>query len=685
MNVSCLVAEAEACPGDSVSKAGGGCECPPTAEAGEDGCPSFPPPPCMFQLRLLEADGTPGRCCPRYECVGCQTDEDKLLGSCQCALGAIIDPHLGRTCTCLDPHKSLVNGECVCDELKCRLPSMCDRKSVAVQVREGCCKRTVCTPCPPDSESTGLNSDLVEDHCVCLPCRHTECDSNETVVIKKKGTGFPGNCCDLYECRRRGGGAGAGGAGRGEGGAAPLDEESEGGVGEEGKGTAVDASALYCQVGDVRHPDGAVWVTHDQQICRCISGLSRCSSSEKTEESQNPCFVDLKWYANGENWTKEDGCTQCICRNGEQQCISHFCEVKESHIHSARENDTSAMEGVQTPPCVSSEGRTYGHMHTWTENGGCTACVCYSGIKQCRDEPSCSSSTSSMALPSPSSPSSASVECQPLANCDKSCANGGGGFQIDSKGCEVCECNVAIGRNFEGSSDRLLAKYNISMAQLIRILDEYRSRHSPLPTTASSTTTTITTTLGSSTGGEVEDGGAGLSSRMWKEVIGAPRNEDEEVQRRPLPLSNNDTKASITPPSVHPHSVTAAAPDISIAHPASGSAGAAGHGEGSRGVLGEEGGGGGGGRTHVIVACVVAAAGATAATVAFLAAFCLYRSRRKSSCTLDLTSCRYEHVDRRRRPPATTPPTLTLLNNNNNDDVVKKFSPTTNTTEHPLL
>lgn len=98
-----------------------------------------------------------------------------------------------------------------------------------------------CVPCPQDSESTNLDTDELEDHCVCLPCMN-DCGFNRTVVVKKKGTGFPGNCCDLYECK-------------------PIVDEKEN----------------DCVVGDIIYENGEEWSTDDKQQCRCKNGISLCA------------------------------------------------------------------------------------------------------------------------------------------------------------------------------------------------------------------------------------------------------------------------------------------------------------------------------------------------------------------------------------------------------------------------
>lgn len=66
-------------------------------------------------------------------------------------------------------------------------------------------------------------------------------------MVKKKGTGFPGNCCDLYECK-------------------PLVQEKD----------------LDCVVDDIIYEDGEEWYTDDKQQCKCKNGISLCTT--KVEE-----------------------------------------------------------------------------------------------------------------------------------------------------------------------------------------------------------------------------------------------------------------------------------------------------------------------------------------------------------------------------------------------------------------
>ncbi|CAH1119795.1 unnamed protein product [Phaedon cochleariae] len=394
----------EACPPDSVLSADV-CKCDPSL------CRK---PPCPTELRqATNASEVPGQCCPTYECSGCKKEEE-IAGKCPCAPGAVIE---GDDCVCVDREKRLVDGKCLCNFLQCPLPQICDKKSVAVTVTGECCNTVICKPCPFDSESTNLETDELEDHCVCLPCK-TDCGNNRTAVIKKHGSGFPGNCCDLYECKK-------------------------------------PESVQGCIIGDVFYENGKEWQTEDLQICRCNNGLSLCSKT-KDKEAQS-CFVDNKLYKDNEKWTKEDGCTECTCKDGLEQCISHFCDVKETHIqknHSCFRQD-----------------RIYQPSETWLEKDGCTKCTCANGTEQC---------VSSLCDPTTTMKTN---ECQPLANCNTTCSHG---YKINKKGCEVCRCS-----NGKISQD-LLIKYNISLTELIKILDDFRSRKTSTVAPETSTRAAVT-------------------------------------------------------------------------------------------------------------------------------------------------------------------------------------------------
>ncbi|KAH1010135.1 hypothetical protein HUJ05_004484, partial [Dendroctonus ponderosae] len=299
-------------------------DCPHDSKLDEDHCICNPEscvkPPCLTELEVhKKGTDEPGSCCPIYSCIGCK-NETLLEGKCPCAPGAVLNEK--GICKCIDKERHLVNGECVCNPQQCELPKICDRKSLLTTIEDGCCRKTRCVPCPQDSESTNLDTDELEDHCVCLPCMN-DCGFNKTVVVKKKGTGFPGNCCDLYECK-------------------PI----------------VDEKDKDCVVGDIIYENGEEWSTDDKQQCRCKNGISLCAKKAEEAVLQN-CFDEAVMYKHNETWLKDRGCTFCTCLNGEPVCISHYCDVKESQI---KENNSA--------PCFR-DTKMFAHLHSWTEENEC--------------------------------------------------------------------------------------------------------------------------------------------------------------------------------------------------------------------------------------------------------------------------------------------------------------------------
>ncbi|XP_076264216.1 cysteine-rich motor neuron 1 protein-like [Rhynchophorus ferrugineus] len=150
-----------------------------------------PKPPCKWELELIQnGTGEPGSCCPIYACTGCSDADSLVDGRCPCVPGAVINER--GVCECVDDERHLVNGTCVCNPLKCVREQECDKDHVLTTIENNCCTGTKCAACPEDSE-------IVDGRCECLPCNNY-CGLNETIVIKKKGNGFPGDCCDIYSC-----------------------------------------------------------------------------------------------------------------------------------------------------------------------------------------------------------------------------------------------------------------------------------------------------------------------------------------------------------------------------------------------------------------------------------------------------------------------------------------------------
>lgn len=107
-------------------------------------------------------------------------------------------------------------------------------------------------------------------------------------MIKKHGRGFPGNCCDLYECKNN-------------------DEIANSVLAN----NVIANTEGGCNYNNLFYENGKEWRTLDSQICKCDKGLALCSNHK--EEEELGCFVDNLLHKHAEKWTKDDGCTSCSC------------------------------------------------------------------------------------------------------------------------------------------------------------------------------------------------------------------------------------------------------------------------------------------------------------------------------------------------------------------------------------
>lgn len=165
--------------------------------------------------------------------------------------------------------------------------ALCDERSVDVKNYDGCCYKTECKTCPPDSYPTAYNSDQIENMCVCFKCKEAECSENQIAVIKKRGVGTPGRCCDQYDCK----------------------------------------NALMCLYDNKTYSDGDVWFNAETK-CTCHSGISKCIKSDNNMVGRRPCLIesDSRSFNHNESWL-EDSCTNCTCIDGKATCIANLCQL----------------------------------------------------------------------------------------------------------------------------------------------------------------------------------------------------------------------------------------------------------------------------------------------------------------------------------------------------------------------
>lgn len=296
----------EDCPEDSIlSEEGTGCICRP------EGC--IEPLPCpenqWFSI-TNESTGLPGSCCPTYTCINCEDHEELHINE-------------AGKCECKNPHMSFKNGHCECDQGRCELPYICNQTSVPVSVisPDHCCKNYECIPCPRDSFPYISNSEEIDDKCVCYPCNKPQCQEGQIPNIKRRGTNFPGKCCDLFEC--------------------------------------IDVNLTCIENGTV-YSEGDTW-TSDNKVCKCQKGISLCSKNESTTDFRSCRLSGGVVYQHLDKWVL-DICTNCTCIDGTPKCIAHMCDVKETEI--------------KLPECPTLDGCDSVCDYGYKIKNGCRLCDC---------------------------------------------------------------------------------------------------------------------------------------------------------------------------------------------------------------------------------------------------------------------------------------------------------------------
>lgn len=115
-------------------------------------------------------------------------------------------------------------------------------------------------------------------------------------------TGFPGSCCDLYDCE-------------------PFQPPNN-----------------TCHVNNTIYPEGSSWST-PEGICKCHNGIELCFERTAPENNEQlhehrSCLVSNQLYQHNETWA-QDSCTNCTCVDGDPVCIAHFCELNQGHLEKA--------------------------------------------------------------------------------------------------------------------------------------------------------------------------------------------------------------------------------------------------------------------------------------------------------------------------------------------------------------
>ncbi|KAL3083189.1 hypothetical protein niasHS_010991 [Heterodera schachtii] len=338
--------------------------------------------------------------------------------------------------------------KCQCDPKKCLIPACPDgTERVLVQLGSGqpekCCDRFECRQtecegmrcpdpldmldlyssdgmsCPPDSYRPapyvppGSCCPIISQ-CTCRvgfcePAR--QCSADELLVVRRRGGGEPGKCCDQFECRS-------------------ANESQE--------------NAKKCRHGDRFFAVGEIWHSAPCEECQCGSGgISKCRRMECPKLTQGCTWVGILpgeccpvclgcrdengiSYEQDELW-EHDECTNCTCLDFRWQCQKFICKTeceKPKRVPGECCPICDAPTIVKSPssfgcPSLQKCPRRCEFGLVQNRLSGCFECECAEMNK--------------------SNDGNTETKCEPLTerNCARLCAHG---YLRDQNGCSICRC-----------------------------------------------------------------------------------------------------------------------------------------------------------------------------------------------------------------------------------------------------
>ncbi|XP_063236838.1 cysteine-rich motor neuron 1 protein-like isoform X2 [Bacillus rossius redtenbacheri] len=307
--------------------------------------------------------------------------------------------------------------------------------------------------CPPDSapDSNGT--------CACLEerCARPTCKYGARRELRRRGSGLPGDCCDVYEC------------------VSPRERNCSGVWCPDEK---LDCPRDSYRLPSHRAPGDCCSVP---QGCQCLPApcpIASCAPGQHAnvvrlgngrpgtccplfecvpKDADEGCITEAGLaVANGSSWWKDE-CTQCSCDAGKMLCAVTHCPEAPASCSEVRKmpneccpvcvSDLAEGEAAGQAPhgCVSSRGQILRSGDSWQEDP-CTSCVCAGGRNKCQAymcEVSCDNpdyvpdeccplcnSTSVVVVP---------PHCPALNNCSLKCLQG---FVRDAAGCFQCRCEA---------------------------------------------------------------------------------------------------------------------------------------------------------------------------------------------------------------------------------------------------
>uniref|UniRef100_A0A4W5PAV7 Cysteine-rich motor neuron 1 protein n=1 Tax=Hucho hucho TaxID=62062 RepID=A0A4W5PAV7_9TELE len=415
---------------------------------------------CDRGLRCVIRPPLNGGSITQYEVGVCEDenwDDDQLLGFEPC------NENLITGC-------NIIDGKCECDSIRtCNNPfefpsqDACQTALRKIEEERPDCSKARCevqfSPrCPEDSvliEGYAPPGECcpLPSRCVCSPagCLRKVCQPGYLNILVSKGSGKPGECCDLYECK-------------------PV--------------FSVDCSTVECpRVQQVQCPPDSyetqVRLTADgcctlPTRCECLPGLCsfpQCTAGSSPEvvfhgdgtpgqccdvyecinKTKPACSFNGSEYHDGDMF-RMDACRFCRCQGGVSVCFTAQCGI----LHCER---YYVPEGECCPVC---EEPTYITMAPPTcqslENCSLSEKDCLYGFRQnlnsCRTchcktrEELCSALTSDCTLKCPfglqtDAHGCDACQCRPRPKkckavvCDKACPFG---FIKNKHGCDICRC-----------------------------------------------------------------------------------------------------------------------------------------------------------------------------------------------------------------------------------------------------
>ncbi|XP_072436601.1 cysteine-rich motor neuron 1 protein [Chiloscyllium punctatum] len=386
-------------------------------------------------------------------------EDDQLLGIEPC------NENLATGC-------NIVNGKCECDTIRtCNNPFVfpsrenCLLAIKQIEEEKPDCSKARCevqfSPrCPEDSiliEGYAPPGECcpLPSRCVCNPagCLRKVCQPGYQSILVSKASGKPGECCDLYECK---------------------------------KVYNVDCSTVDCPAIQpvVCPPDSyetPTRLTADgcctlPTRCECLLGICRvpkceagtvpriispgdglpgrcCDLFECINETKPTCIFNGVEYYDG-NMFRMDACRFCRCQGGVSICFSAQCGELHCDRYYVPEGECcpvceDPVYPIHNPAGCYANGQIRAHGDRWREDD-CTFCQCINGEPHCMATACGQSCLNPVKIPGECCPvceeptyiTIGPPTCELLINCtltERDCIYG---FKLDHIGCHTCQCKT---------------------------------------------------------------------------------------------------------------------------------------------------------------------------------------------------------------------------------------------------